>query len=77
MAQRARLAAPSAAVPRRTFVVRHDANGFWVARDLDGLIEGVFRNQKEAIRFALFETDGRRSAVIVIPDMSNERVRAA
>jgi D-alanine-D-alanine ligase len=44
MAQLAHLAAPSGAAPRRTFVVRHDSNGLWSARDLDGLIEGDARH---------------------------------
>ncbi len=62
MAQFARLATPSGAAPRRTFIVRHDPNGLWSARDVDGLIESIFRSQKEAIRFALFEVDrGRRA----------------
>ena len=77
MAQLARLATPSGAAPRRTFVIRHDPNGLWSARDLDGLIEGVFRSQKEAIRFALFEVDRRRSAVIVMPDVPNEHATRA
>ena len=62
----------------RTFTVRCNRRGRWTARDLDGLIEGVFIDKKTAIRFALFEAGGRRSAVIIIPDIETEEsARAA
>ena len=62
----------------RTFVVRCNRRGRWTARDLDGLIEGVFIDKKTAIRFALFEAGGQRSAVIIIPDIETEEgARAA
>jgi hypothetical protein len=63
---------------RRIFTVSCNRRGRWVARDLDGQIEGVFFDKKTAIHFALFEADGRRSAVIIIPDSAGaESARAA
>ena len=58
-------AAPSAL--RRSFVVAQNERGQWVAREHGGLIEGVFLSQREAIRFALFET-GSGSAAVVVDD---------
>jgi hypothetical protein len=78
MAQPAHLAASANVGRRRTFTVRCNRPGRWTARDLDGLIEGVFIDKKTAIRFALFEAGGRRSAVIIIPDIdAEEAARAA
>ena len=37
------------------FLVGQSKRGFWVARDLEGRSEGIFRDQKEAMRFALYE----------------------
>jgi hypothetical protein len=48
---------------RRHFVVAQNAHGYWVAREERGLIEGVFVNQRDAIRFALFETGNRSASV--------------
>ena len=39
------------------FLVGQSSHGFWVARDLEGRSEGIFRNQKEAVRF-LADADG-------------------
>jgi hypothetical protein len=58
----------SAEVPRRRphdFEIVEDASGHWVARDRDGLIGGVFRTRRDALRFALVEADGDRSRVHV------------
>jgi len=52
---------------RRSFVVVQNARAQRVARDHSGSIEGVFQTQREAIRFALFET-GSRSAAVVVDD---------
>jgi hypothetical protein len=68
MAQLAHVARSAAVDCRRTFTVARNRRGYWIARDLDGMIEGVFVDRRTAIHFALFEADGRRSAVIVIPD---------
>jgi hypothetical protein len=78
MTQLARFAAPANIGRRRMFTVGRDRRGRWIARELDGMIEGVFVDRKTAIRFALFEADGHRSAVIIIPDReSAEGARAA
>jgi hypothetical protein len=79
MAQVGQFATPSAGSGRRRlFTVTCNRRGRWIARDLDGLIEGVFIDKRTAIRFALFEVDGQRSAVILIPDnQSAEGARAA
>ena len=45
------------------FLVGRSSHGFWVARDLEGRSEGIFRNQKEAVRFALSE-GGHANAVL-------------
>ena len=37
------------------FEITENARGYWVAKDTQGLIGGVFRSQKDALRFALFE----------------------
>jgi hypothetical protein len=78
MAQLAHFAASTSVGCSRTFTVGRNRRGRWIARDLDGMIEGVFIDKKTAIHFALFEADGRRSAVIVIPDTERaEDSRAA
>ncbi|WP_186417985.1 hypothetical protein [Bosea sp. CS1GBMeth4] len=48
------------------FLVGQSSRGFWVARDLEGS-EGIFRNQKEAVRFALSE-GGHPNAVLISPN---------
>ena len=55
----------SAARPCRQFTVSQNARGQWVAREGAGLIEGVFRSQRDAVRFALYEI-GRPEAVAVV-----------
>jgi hypothetical protein len=49
------------------FLVGQSKAGFWVARDLEGCSEGIFRNKKEAIRFAIFE-GGHHNAVMLSPN---------
>lgn len=41
--------------------------GLWIARDLDGRSEGIFRDRKAAIRFALSE-GGHANAAMLSPD---------
>ena len=58
----------SAEAPARAphdFEIVEDERGHWIARDRDGLIGGVFRTRKDALRFALFEADGDSSRVHV------------
>lgn len=49
------------------FLVGQSSHGFWVARDLEGRSEGIFRNQKEAVRFALSE-GVHPNAVLISPN---------
>ncbi|WP_252511316.1 hypothetical protein [Phreatobacter aquaticus] len=46
----------------RFFVVCPSAGGLWIARESQGLAEGVFRTRQEAVRFALAE--GGRDNVV-------------
>ena len=55
--------APSA-LRRRSFTVTRNERGQWVARETRGLIEGVFVTQRDAVRFALYESGGRGAAII-------------
>ena len=49
------------------FEITQDKRGYWVAKDDEGLIGGVFRSQKDALRFALFEATGDSARVRVLP----------
>ena len=50
------------------FLVGRSTGGFWVARDLEGSSEGIFREKKDAMRFALFE-GGHANAVMLSPNI--------
>jgi len=58
---------PVAVLTLHHFEVRENRRGYWVAKDREGLIGGVFRTQKDALRFALFEAAGDSTCVKVIP----------
>jgi hypothetical protein len=60
--------APPHVYPPYDFDIRRNPRGYWVARDRNGLVGGIFLTQKDAIRFALFETGG---------DSAHVHVRAA
>ena len=49
------------------FEIAQNERGYWVAKDKEGLIGGVFRTQKDALRFALFEVGGDSACVQVLP----------
>jgi hypothetical protein len=57
---------PPLAEAGHLFLVGRSQAGFWVARDLEGVSEGVFRDEKDAMRFALFE-GGHANAVMLSP----------
>ena len=59
--------APAAVLTLHHFEVNENGRGYWVAKDREGLIGGVFRTQKDALRFALFEAAGDSTCVKVIP----------
>ena len=46
--------------------ITENARGYWVTRDTQELIGGVFRTQKNALRFALFEVAGNSACVRVL-----------
>ena len=52
--------APSHVSTPYHFEIAQNARGYWVAKDKEGLIGGVFPTQKDALRFALFEVGGRQ-----------------
>jgi hypothetical protein len=58
--------APAAVLTLHHFEVSENGRGYWVAKDKEGLIGGVFRTQKDALRFALFEAAGDSTCVKVI-----------
>jgi hypothetical protein len=39
------------------FDIAPSLHGLWRVQDREGLIGGIFRTQKDAVRFALFEAD--------------------
>lgn len=49
------------------FEIARNGRGYWVAKDKEGLIGGVFRTQKDALRFALFEVGGDSAYVQILP----------
>ncbi|MGA2089558.1 MAG: hypothetical protein ABSG66_11645 [Stellaceae bacterium] len=48
----------------RGFVVSQNPRGQWVAREAAGLTEGVFHNQRDAVRFARFEAGSPESVIV-------------
>ena len=58
--------APRAVFTAHHFEITQNGRGYWVAQDREGLIGGVFRSQKDALRFALFEA-GDSACVRVLP----------
>jgi hypothetical protein len=59
--------APRAVFTPHHFEIAENARGYWVAKDKEGLIGGVFRTRKDALRFALFEVAGDSACVRVLP----------
>jgi hypothetical protein len=57
------------------FEVAENGRGYWVAEDKEGLIGGIFRTQKDALRFALFEAAGDSACVKVISSPSTNPSR--
>jgi hypothetical protein len=59
--------APRAVFTPHRFEIAENGRGYWVAKDQEGLVGGVFRTQKDALRFALFEAAGDSACVRVLP----------
>ena len=53
--------------PPNHFEIAENGRGYWVAKDKEGLIGGVFRTEKDALCFALFEVGGNSACVRVLP----------
>src|SRR5260221_13437705 len=49
--------------PPYHFAIKRNRQGYWIARDRDGLAGGTFLTCKDAVRFALFETGGQSTHV--------------
>ena len=65
--------APVPALAPHHFEIVENGRGYWVATDKEGLIGGVFRTQKDALRFALFEVGGNSASVHVLSRVSKRR----
>jgi len=59
--------APQPIRTRYYFEIVQDELGYWVAREKEGLIGGIFRTQEDALRFALFEAAGDNTCVRLLP----------
>jgi hypothetical protein len=45
------------------FDIARSDNGLWRVQDRERLVGGTFRTRKDAVRFAMFETDGDRTCI--------------
>jgi hypothetical protein len=60
---------PSSSAKTTTpFLVGRNSRGQWVVRDQSGLRGGIFIDRTHALKFAMFESDSRPQAVIMVPD---------
>ena len=50
------------------FDIKRNRHGYGIARDRDGLVGGTFLTRKDALRFALFETEGDSAHVHIDPE---------
>jgi hypothetical protein len=48
------------------FLLGQNGHGQWVIRELHGRMEGLFKDRREAIRFALYESGTRNPSVIPV-----------
>jgi hypothetical protein len=48
------------------FLLGQNSHGQWIIRELHGRMEGLFRDRKEAIRFALYESGCSDPSVIAV-----------
>lgn len=46
-----------------------NSHGNWVAQEQNGLFGGLFINQAEAVRYALFENGHRSEAIVPVPSI--------
>jgi hypothetical protein len=65
-------------VPQRIWPPYHfNRQGYWIARDRDGLAGGTFLTCKDAVRFALFETGDDSTHVHPDPGPEGARIDGA
>ena len=57
---------PPPSLLSRHFRIGKDSRGRWVVQDQQGLRGGLFVDQAEALRFALFENGNRPQAVVMV-----------
>jgi hypothetical protein len=58
---------PSRGSKPHLFLVGKDSHGHWVAQDQSGLRGGLFVDQHEAVKFALFENGHQPQSVVMVP----------
>jgi hypothetical protein len=63
--------------PPYHFDIKRNRQGYWIARDRDGLAGGTFLTCKDAVRFALFETGGDSAHVHTDPGPEAARIDGA
>jgi hypothetical protein len=68
---------PQRICPHYHFDIKRSRQGYWIARDRDGLAGGTFVTCKDAVRFALFETGGDSAHVHILPDAKPARIGGA
>jgi hypothetical protein len=60
--------APQRVYSPHHFDIKRNRHGYWIASDRGGLVGGTFLTRKDALRFALFETDGDSAHVHTYPE---------
>jgi hypothetical protein len=68
---------PQRICPPYHFDIKRNRQGYWIARDRDGLAGGTFLTCKDAVRFALFETGGDSAHVHTDPEPEAARIDGA
>jgi hypothetical protein len=65
---------PQRVCPPYHFDIKRNRQGYWIARDRDGLAGGTFLTCKDAVRFALFETGGDSAHIHTYPEPKAARI---
>jgi hypothetical protein len=65
---------PQRVCPPYHFDIKRSRQGYWIARDRDGLAGGIFLTCKDAVRFAMFETGGDSARVHTYPEPNAVRI---
>jgi hypothetical protein len=58
---------PGPAPTRWRFEIAQDRRGYWIAHDKDGLVGGVFRRRRDAVRFVIAEGHVDSAQIRVLP----------